>query len=191
MRRLLKSALRGHEVHPLLTGLGDPPRRVEPLAVGIPQPRRHHDGGVRRKPTSFRGGLQTRRQVRRVSAQVPHDVSQLPRGPQLRHRHRRGTSTSCSTSQDLNGFAMRQRNLSAHWLSSQKWHITRTGSQGSRFERLPRRSRAQSRLSIKPARNPVLKPSKFQPAKISRSVSLNQKIDVQLVLREPTDTEEV
>lgn len=75
-----------HEVDPLLTRDGDPPRGVAPLAVGIQQQRRHHDGGVWRMPAVFRVGLQDGRQVQRVSDQVPHEMSQMPRGNQLMNR---------------------------------------------------------------------------------------------------------
>ena len=56
---------------------------------------------------------------------------------------------------------------------SYKWRLKRSG-----FEQLPSQSRSQRPLYTKPTRIPALKPSKFQPAKISRSVSLNQMIDV-------------
>ncbi len=75
-----------HEVHPLLAGLRDPPRRVDALRVRVEQQRRHHHWVKRRLTALFGVAVQDRAEVEIVAHQLAHEVRRVIDGHQLPYR---------------------------------------------------------------------------------------------------------
>ncbi len=75
-----------HEVQALLARPGDPPRRVDPLGVGVQQKGRHHRRVIRRGPPLLPVALHNPLQVQRFPHRVPDEVRHMAGRNQILNR---------------------------------------------------------------------------------------------------------
>src|SRR5579864_7501383 len=77
-----------HEIHPLLAAACNPPRRVDPLTVGVQQQARHHHRVIRRVAPLLFVAVQNRRQVQLLPHEVAQKMRDMTRRDQLPNRRR-------------------------------------------------------------------------------------------------------
>jgi len=75
-----------HEVDPLLAGLRDLARRIDPAAVGVEQKRNHHRRMVRWIAALLRVGRKDRSKIELLAHRLAHEMRYMPGRNQLIHR---------------------------------------------------------------------------------------------------------